>query len=171
MNMKHLILIFILVIPSFVNAQLNRLVYDEVKSQEILYGECDIEGFKLDDFNTWFLETYNSYEVKESYFNEEFSVKFDSIYVFLATWCSDSRREVPAFCKIVENEYFSNTIIRFFALDAFKETDVLDTQLFLIEFVPTFIFYHNGAEVFRIIETPELSLEEDIVKFLKTIQK
>ena len=71
----------------------------------------------------------------------------------------------------MENEYFSNTIIRFFALDAFKETDVLDTQLFLIEFVPTFIFYHNGAEVFRIIETPELSLEEDIVKFLKTIQK
>lgn len=170
MNMKDFIFIFILVIPLFVNAQLNRVIYDEVKSQEILYGECDIEGFKGDEFNEWFSETYNFYEVKESYFNEEFSVGFDSIYVFLATWCSDSRREVPAFCKIVGNEYFSNTIIRFFALDAYKETDVLDTQLFSIEFVPTFIFYFNGSEVFRIIESPELSLEEDILKYLLLIQ-
>jgi thiol-disulfide isomerase/thioredoxin len=169
--MKNWIIGLLLFLPFFVNAQINRVVYDDIKSQNILFGECDIEGFRLDEFNTWFSETYNSYKVKESYFNSDFSVKFDSVYVFLGTWCSDSRREVPAFFKIVDSKHFDGVSIRYFALDSFKETDVCDSRLFSIEYVPTFIFYHNGAEVFRIIETPESSLEEDIVKYLEAIQK
>ncbi|HOZ30036.1 MAG TPA: hypothetical protein PLL66_03885, partial [Bacteroidales bacterium] len=135
--MRNQILGLLVLCPLFVNAQLNRVIHDDIKSQDILFGECDTNGFKLDEFSTWFLEGYNSYEVQESYFNRDFSIQFDSIYVFLGTWCSDSQREIPRFCKIMDHEYFQGTNVRYFALDGMKKSDVIDTDQFYIQFVPT----------------------------------
>lgn len=168
--MKLLVISFLIFVPICISAQLNRVVYDERKSQNVLFGECDIDGFKLDEFNTWFEEGYNSYEVKETYFSKDFSVRFDSVYVFLGTWCSDSQREVPRFCKIMDSEYFIGTYVKYFALDGNKKTDVIDAERFYIQFVPTFVFYYHGKELCRIIETPVLSLEEDIMDLLSRIQ-
>ena len=168
--MKKLIIGLLIFLPIFVSAQLNRVIYDERKSQDILYGECDIDGFRSEVSANWFEDAYETYKVRDSLFNEDFAVKFDSVYVFLATWCSDSKREIPAFCKIMASKFFSQTAVRYLALDSYKKTDIIDPEKYAIEYVPTFIFYHNGAEVFRIIEAPELSLEEDIQKYLLGIQ-
>jgi hypothetical protein len=35
-----------------------------------------------------------------------------------------------------------------------------------IEFVPTIIFYKDGSEIGRIVETPAESLEKDLLKIL-----
>jgi hypothetical protein len=42
------------------------------------------------------------------------------------------------------------------------------TQARRIERVPTFIVYGDGREIGRIVETPEGSLEEHLVKILKS---
>ena len=36
-----------------------------------------------------------------------------------------------------------------------------------IEFVPTFIFYKDGKEIGRIVETPAESLEKDLLKIVQ----
>jgi len=168
--MRKLFVILFVAIPVLMSAQLNKTMYDEIKSEEILYGECNPDGFKSGDFALWFDTVYANYEVNEIHFNPNYEVPFDSIYVFLGTWCSDSQREVPRFCKIMDHEYFKGTYVRYFALDGNKKSDAIDTEEFYIDYVPTFIFYCHGNELCRIIEAPKLSLEEDIMDLLSRIQ-
>lgn len=168
--MKSRIIVLLLVLPFFANAQLDRVVYDELKSQDILFGECDVNGFRSGGFDKWFSPEYDSYMVQDQFFTEGYNIPFDSVYVFLGTWCSDSQREVPRFCKIMDHQYFAGTKVKFFALNGDKKTDVLDTEEFYIQFVPTFIFYYRGDELCRIIETPKESLEEDVMDLLFRIQ-
>lgn len=168
--MKNLFIFLVFMTPVLLTAQINKTVYDEVKDQEILIGECNQEGFRSPGFNEWFDTEYASYEVNDVQFNPDYKIPFDSVYVFLGTWCSDSQREVPRFCKIIDNEYFAGTYVRYFALDGNKQTDAIDTKEFYVDYVPTFIFYYKGNELCRIIEAPKLSLEEDIMDLLSRIQ-
>lgn len=168
--MKKAILSLCLLIPFFANAQLNSTIYDELKSKEILIGECNLEGFHSGEFAVWFDKEYEEYSVNESVFVEAYALKFDSIYVVLGTWCGDSRREIPHFCKIMDHEYFNGTYVRYFAVDGKKHTDAIDTEDLYIQFVPTMIFYYGGNELCRIVENPHLSLEEDIMDLLSRIQ-
>ncbi|MDR2835651.1 MAG: thioredoxin family protein [Bacteroidales bacterium] len=150
---------------------MNKIIYDEKKEQDIIYGECNKAGFLIPEFSEWFLKEYNSYQVKDSLFVESYDTKFDSIYVFLGTWCEDSQREVPRFIKIMENPYFEDISIRFFCIDGDKKTDIIDAESFYLQLVPTFIFYHNGEELCRIVETPRIGLEEDIMDLVWRMQK
>ncbi len=159
-----------LVFPVILSAQINKTVFDEVKEQEILIGECNPEGFRSEGFNSWFDAEYDAFQVNDEFFVPGYNIQFDSVYVFLGTWCSDSKREVPRFCKIMDHTYFAGTPVRYFALDGNKHTDVINTKEFYIDYVPTFIFYYRGNELCRIIEAPKLSLEEDIMDLLSRIQ-
>jgi len=94
------------------------------------------------------------------------SKKIDILVVF-GTWCSDSRREIPRFYKIIDNIGVNESDIKLVAVDRKKTAkgDLLGT--IVIEKVPTFFFYENGKEIGRIIEVPTLTLEEDILNTLK----
>ena len=52
------------------------------------------------------------------------------------------------------------------AVDRTKEEPKAEVEGYEIEYVPTLIFYREQKEIGRIIETPELSLEEDILAIL-----
>lgn len=168
--MKNLLLAFLIISPFFAGAQLNNKVYDELKAEDILIGECTPEGFRNGICAEWFNKEYYSFEVNESVFVEGYQVKFDSVIVVLGTWCSDSQREVPRFCKIMDHDYFDGTMVKYYAVDGAKKTDAVNTEELYIQFVPTMIFYYGGNELCRIVETPRLSLEEDIMDLLSRIQ-
>lgn len=86
--------------------------------------------------------------------------------VFMGMWCHDSKREIPAFFKIMES--IDNPLItaNYTALeyrrrgpkDIIKENNIKRT--------PTFIIYKNGKEVGRIIEEVEVSMESDLYKII-----
>jgi hypothetical protein len=168
--MKLNLIVFFICITGLLSAQVNRLVFDEAKDQDILYGECDRNGFVMPEFADWFNEEYNSYAVNDEVFVPGHDIKFDSIYVFLGTWCEDSHREVPRFVKIMDHQYFSGIDIKYFCLDGNKAADVIDTEKYYLQFIPTFIFYYRGEELCRIIEQSRESLEEDIMDLLYRIQ-
>ncbi|MDR2010802.1 MAG: hypothetical protein LBQ22_10005 [Bacteroidales bacterium] len=168
--MKATLFLFFVCITGLISAQVNRIVFDENKGQDVLYGECDRNGFVMPEFAEWFDEEYNSYNVNDEVFIPGYDVKFDSIYVFLGTWCSDSHREVPRFVKIMDHPYFAGINVKYFCLDGDKTTDIINTEDFYLQFVPTFIFYYRGEELCRIIEEPRESLEEDIMDLLDRIQ-
>lgn len=168
--MRAIFILFFTIITSCLSAQVNRIIFDEGKGEDILYGECDREGFIMPEFAYWFDEEYNSYNVNDEVFVPGYDVKFDSIYVFLGSWCDDSHREVPRFCKIMDHPYFSGTEVKYFCVDGNKANDVINTEDYYLQFVPTFIFYYRGEELCRIIEQPKDSLEEDIMDLLYRIQ-
>jgi thiol-disulfide isomerase/thioredoxin len=86
--------------------------------------------------------------------------------VFFGPWCSDSRREVPHFIKIVERAGFPPSAVRYCALDRTKRSADGLTDRYHIERVATFVLLRNGKEIGRITELPRSSLEGDIYEIL-----
>jgi hypothetical protein len=94
----------------------------------------------------------------------------------LGTWCSDSTREVPRFWKILDaldNPHLSFRMVAVGRTDdeaatlALQELGYPDLRAeYDVELVPTFVFRQYGKELGRIVETPEVSLEEDAVRIL-----
>lgn len=137
---------------------------------EMLYGPITLEQLYF-DYPKW-REIQSAYQSdtilvkKLSELDGHFEVK-----IFLATWCSDSRREVPAFFKILAEAKFKiNT--QMWALDRELKLDDNLPQEYDIQRVATFIFYRDGIELGRIEESPNaLLLEDDIYRILSGSQK
>lgn len=88
------------------------------------------------------------------------------IDVFMGMWCHDSKREIPAFFKIMES--IENPLIsaKYTALEYKRKgpKEIIKTND--IKRTPTFIIYKNGKEVGRIIEEVEVSIESDLYEII-----
>ncbi len=86
----------------------------------------------------------------------------------MGTWCSDSKREVPRFYKIIKLINYDENKIELICVDRKKEVTNYDVSNYDIKYVPTFIFLKDEKEIGRIIESPKQKLEEDLLEiFLK----
>ncbi|MHB1355045.1 MAG: thioredoxin family protein [Anaerolineae bacterium] len=90
------------------------------------------------------------------------------VLVFLGTWCSDTKRELPRFFKIMDQAGITEDQVTLIALDRTKKDANGLTDEWQIEYVPTFIFTRNGQELGRIVETPQGTLEGNIAQILQT---
>jgi thiol-disulfide isomerase/thioredoxin len=147
---------------------LNQSQFDKKAGSEILYGYTDINGLKKKPYREWFENEYNSYIPDMDALNQLSQKGFKNfqIRIVMGTWCSDSRREVPRFIKILDGINFqlnSLTIINVDTDKQAKKTIVAEMEVIRI---PTFIVYINGAEKERIVESPEISLEKDLLKII-----
>ena len=88
------------------------------------------------------------------------------VTVFLGMWCSDSKREVPRFLKIVDLAGMSPERIRFYSLDRSKKSPARLEAQYHIERVPTFILLRGDREIGRIIEVPRTTMEADLLSIL-----
>jgi hypothetical protein len=89
------------------------------------------------------------------------------IEIFFGTWCSDSRREVPRFFKILDQSQFVKPDrVKLWAVDKSKKLENNLAEKRDIEYVATFIFLRDGKEIGRIIERPQESLELDILRII-----
>lgn len=135
----------------------------ETRDEGILTGR--IEKRMLEDRYPWFEKNYNAYTVDEGKVSLIQQRKAGvSAIIFLGTWCGDSKREVPRFYKVIEKAGF--VAFEVYGLDRKKKTPDGVEAPYGIERVPTFIFFKDGREIGRIIETPEKTIEEDIAKIL-----
>ncbi|MBN2891584.1 MAG: hypothetical protein JXL97_06945 [Bacteroidales bacterium] len=87
--------------------------------------------------------------------------------VVLASWCSDSRREVSFFFKIFDAIDFDQSRVSVIAVGKDFYAGDNDVAQYQIDKVPTIICFHYGYEAGRIIESPKISLEKDLVDFTK----
>lgn len=93
-------------------------------------------------------------------------IKDTKIVIVMGTWCSDSRLYVPHFYKIMDIAGVPPENITLICVDAEKKADEGLIEDLNIEQVPTFIFTINNKETGRIIESPETTLERDMVNIL-----
>ncbi len=88
------------------------------------------------------------------------------VLVFMGTWCSDSKRDVPRFLRIADGSGMTAADFELYGLDTKKKSPEGLEQKYAIERVPTFIFLRGGKEIGRIVEIPRTTLEGDILAIL-----
>lgn len=151
------------------NKNLNKLVFNEATNQKILLGKINRKGLEKAPFKDWFDAEYNSYKPDEKTINEikTHIAKNAKIVIVMATWCPDSRREVPRFYKILDEIGFNEDSLTVYAVDRDKRVPNGDVDIYQIDRVSTIIYYHYNYEAGRIIESPQVSLEKDLLLFTK----
>jgi len=144
-----------------------KIIIDGKSEKSMVVGECPVEVFQDSSFSWWFNSEMNNYEVKkEVLFQKELDFDEVTITTVLGTWCSDSRREVPRFVRILKEINFPEDQHKLICVDRTKDAFFVDVKEMDIKLVPTFIIYLDGVETGRIVETPVISLEQDLIDIL-----
>ena len=166
--MKNLaILILFFAISSSLSAQ-NIIIEDNRIKRKVLYGTVSLEAFEMDICKDWFGPEYKSFQPKKGIISKLKKHRFDEITIvlILGSWCHDSHREVPRFIKILDQIHFPFEKLLMNALDTKKQSPDYDAEGNNVSRVPTAIVFRNEIEIGRIIETPQKSLEKDLLKIL-----
>ena len=163
-------LIYSLVIALNVNvciAQITTSGDSTDQKSEFLLGKISRSSLYHGDFRNYFMNEYAAYQPDSDLLKKLENVIYDAhISLIMATWCSDSQIQVPRFFKMLDLLDYNTNQVDLICVDHNKLAGNLDISLFSIEYVPTFIFFRNGNEVGRIIESPEISLEKDTYRIL-----
>jgi hypothetical protein len=88
--------------------------------------------------------------------------------VILGTWCSDSRQHVPALIKISE---LTGIACEFWGVSRKKECPLNDCSGWDIEYVPTFEIWINDSKAGRIVESPTISVEANLLEIMGNTRK
>lgn len=160
-------LILIFFISSLVIAQESKLVLDEDSNILMLVGTFAVNELQDSSIGSWFNSEYSNYEVDIETLKPVIDM-FEGkvIKIILGTWCSDSRREVPRFLKILNYVGYPEDKVLIVGVDRDKKGFTNEVDGLEIDFVPTFIIYESGKEIGRIIESPIETLEKDLVEIL-----
>ena len=87
--------------------------------------------------------------------------------VVMGTWCSDSQMHVPRFFKLMGALQIPEERIELIGVDRKKQCSKADLSALHVGYVPTFVVLYQGKEVGRIVENPEVSLEQDLLQMLR----
>jgi len=165
--MKKILLILLLISPT-IFCQENKIVEDTRTLKPMLIGNTTREAFKDTNFAWWYNSKYTNYEVNKgrlaSYIEK---INDKTMKIVMGTWCSDSRREVPRMLKILDMIGFPKEKVSIINVDRKKKGISNEVDGLNIELVPTFILYNGSTEIGRIIETPEETLEKDLVRIVE----
>ena len=88
------------------------------------------------------------------------------VEIYLGTWCSDSQAHVNEFFKVLEMADSPLFRVSCTAIPQDKDKRAPFYQGKDIVKLPTFCVFVDGREIGRIVETPERSVEEDLVRIL-----
>lgn len=133
-----------------------------------LVGLAQKSDFENAPYNEWFSKNYADYQLDMAVVNEiKPLLKGIKIKAVMGTWCGDSRRETPAFYKILDLCDFNYKNLEMITVDRTKKSPGNEQEGLGITNVPTFIFYKDGVEINRFVEYAQETLEKDILKILK----
>ena len=162
--MKKILLLLIAITITSCAPKAKFTMHDE---QKILVGKGTQKDLQQEPFNEWFTQNYNDYTLTEEIKSEiQKNIKDYTIIIFMGTWCEDSQNQVPKFYKILEQVNFPSKKTTLITMSRDKTTPEQFEKGLNITNVPTFIFYKNGKEVNRIVESPVVSLEQDMLDII-----
>lgn len=168
--MKYLLLLLLAVVVSMAlfAQDYNQFVIDENSGHKILIGQLNLEGIKTNkEFKENFKIRYSDYQPDTSIINKIITLTKDlDISIVLGTWCHDSKVQVPYFFRVLTLIGYPEEELELIGVDRDKKSGDMDIHELKIKRVPTFIFYRDGEELGRIIETPKESLEADMLDIL-----
>lgn len=163
--MKYLIIFALMITSNILFSQDYKLTTDEKKNAPMLVGTVTRSLLTEDTFGEWFNKSYNIHKLDQKTLekvNKDFTNL--NITIVLGTWCGDSREFVPPFLKILDTLSFPESNLKLICVDRQRQGIADEVKDLDIKLVPTFIFYRDGKEIGRIIESPKQGLEKDFLK-------
>lgn len=149
-------------------AEMNKEV--TVNGLTYLYGEINRSGLTSGSYNSWFSANYNRYQPDKQKLStcKEGSLDGITVKLLMATWCGDSKRNVPVFYKIMDTLDFDEDKLQVWALDRRKHGPNNEQVRFGVTRVPTIIFYRDDVEIGRFVERlkPGQNMEDIILGFV-----
>ena len=88
------------------------------------------------------------------------------VLAIVATWCPDSKREVPRFFAIYDQAGIRLDRVTLVGVDRTKKDAGGLTEKHQVTRVPTFVFFRAGQEIGRVTERAVTTLEGDIAAIL-----
>ena len=138
------------------------------KSVSDLLGAIQREQLQEGPYNIWFDKQYVGYQSDQDQLQElRQRLTGVTVKLFLGTWCKDSKRQVPRFFSLLDEVGYSSEHVELIAINRSKEVPSQFGSGLNIHHVPTFIIMRGDRELGRIIETPVVSLERDMLTILR----
>lgn len=132
-----------------------------------LQGVISKEQLLRAPYASWYTESDRAYSVDQNAMADlEALLDGVSVKIIMGTWCHDSKREVPRFYKILSAVGADQELAEMIAVDRNKKVSTGEIDGLGLTNTPTFIFYKDGVELNRIVETPVESLEKDMIRIL-----
>jgi len=154
--------VILLVFSTIVRSQ--TFAIDSISHERILIGSVQRSAFQD---SSWYAENYSVYKPQAELIHQIDSLDAgDSVLIVFGSWCSDSHMWVPMFLSITDSTRLAHRI-GFIAVPRSKGWRDQLTPGLNIEKVPTFIFYHDGKEIGRIVEEPKEDIGANIVDILE----
>lgn len=165
--LKYLIPLVIIITTIQIKSQDFKIIPDEKNGEPLILGYCPAS--EMNDsvfFNTWTPE-YNNYQPDFETL-DKLEGKLDHIIITIVfrSTCSDSREQLPRLFKILNELNYDLNSITLIGVNREKKGLSNEAEGLDIQFVPTIIFYKDGSEIGRVVETPVESLEKDLLKIL-----
>jgi thiol-disulfide isomerase/thioredoxin len=122
---------------------------------------------ELLDTLTVFNESFQTYTVDKMVLKSLKNLTQETeITTIVGTWCPDCFREVSRLIKVLAHLDNPKIKARYIGVDRNKLDDAGLAAQFDFSRIPTIIVRQKGQEIGRIVESPSLSLEQDLLKIL-----
>jgi thiol-disulfide isomerase/thioredoxin len=86
------------------------------------------------------------------------------LVVIVGTWCPDCHRETPRLAKVLATAGNPNISVRYIGIDRSRRDPQGLAAAYAFDRIPTILVYQGGTELGRIVEAPEQSLEQDLLR-------
>ncbi len=136
-----------------------------------LLGEITQEHLEASPYNEWFIPNFKKATIDQSLIPQiAEKITHKKLLLFMGTWCGDSKREVPKILKLLQQINFPINQLELIAVDGRKEIYKTSPDgkatAYNLKKVPTLILLDNNQELNRIVETPIVSWEADLLTIL-----
>jgi thiol-disulfide isomerase/thioredoxin len=123
---------------------------------------------KLANWPDYQAEDYNPDSLKTVYLEKIIKTENINFILFSATWCSDSKDQVPKIIKLLKSINFNIDKLEIYGVDRSKKEPSHIAEMMMIEFIPTLIILRDGLETGRIMEFPRpgKTWEDEIIGIL-----
>ena len=146
----------LLVTTTQINAQDYKIIPDEKNGEPLILGYCPASVMNDSIFNNTWTTEYNNYQPDyETLDSLEGKLDDINIKIVFRSTCSDSREQLPRLFKILNELNYNLNSITLIGVNREKKGLSNEAEGLEIEFVPTIIFYKDGNEIGRIVETPQ----------------
>ncbi len=141
------------------------------ETQSILVGKIVRADMQKAPYADWYDRQYSGYQPGSALVEKlKAPLASVSIEAYFGTWCGDSRRQIPRLLRLLDAAGFDENRLTMTGLSdrsmEFKKAPGNPEAKRLVHRTPTIVLLRDGVEIGRIVETPEASLEADLLAIL-----
>lgn len=140
----------------------------DLTGAKVLIGRFPRAALERDSSFQWFAAGYSKYTPDLAPYGLLRARSSDLRFVvFIGTWCSDSKAEVPRMFKVFDTLKIAPDRIELYGVDRMKKSGDGAEASYGVTLVPTLIVYDGTTELGRIVEQPREGIESDISRMLQ----